>query len=179
MRFLKHKKRMNTSFLNHKGINPGIRNNNPGNLIKTSENWQGKIPHSQNTDSRFEQFYRLVDGLRAMMVQLRSDIIKGKNTLTKLIYKYAPPHENDTTMYINSVAKSIDLEANEPITFLDKSLLIKITKAMVRVENGADANLLKDKDYANAYSILNREMPVKISGFNVEQVKDVVKKKRQ
>jgi len=178
MRFLKHKKRMNTSFLNNKNLTRGIRNNNPGNLIKSKENWQGKIPHSQNTDSRFEQFYRLVDGLRAMMIQLRSDILKGKNTLTKLIHKYAPIYENDTTMYINSVAKSIDLEADQPITFLDMSLLIKITKAMVKVENGGDALLIKDKDYANAYSILNRDMPVKVSSFNVEQVKDVVKKKR-
>jgi len=165
---------MNTSFLNNKNLIPGLRNNNPGNLIKSNQNWQGKIPHSQNTDKRFEQFYRLVDGLRAMMVQLRGDILKGKNTLTALIHKYAPPHENDTTAYINSVAKNIEIEANQPITFLDKSLLLKITKAMVRVENGKDAELIKDKDYQNAYSILDREIPVNVGVINLE----VVKKKR-
>jgi len=162
---------MNTSFLNNKNLARGIRNNNPGNLIQSKQNWQGKIPHSQNTDSRFEQFYRLVDGLRAMMIQLRGDIIKGKNTLTALIHKYAPSFENNTPAYINAVAQKIGIGANEPITYLDKNLLLKLTKAMAEVENGKDANLIKEKDYQNAYSIMDREMPVTVSGFNVEMVK--------
>jgi len=165
---------METSFLNNSNVARGIRNNNPGNLIKSKQNWQGKIPHWQNTDSRFEQFYRLVDGLRAMMIQLRTDILKGKNTLRALIHKYAPTHENDTTAYINTVGKKIGIEPNQPITYLDKNLLLQLTKAMAEVENGKDANLIKDKDYQNAYRILDREMPVNVNvrGF------EIVKKKR-
>jgi len=162
---------MDTSFLNRTDLARGIRNNNPGNLIKSSQNWQGKIPHSQNTDKRFEQFYRLVDGLRAMMIQLRGDILKGKNTLTALIHKYAPSFENNTPAYINAVAQKIGITANQSITYLDKNLLLQLTKAMAEVENGKDANLIKEKDYQNAYSIMDREMPVNVSIINLEAVK--------
>src|SRR5690554_4652816 len=154
---------MSKSFLGRTDLARGIRNNNPGNLVKTNINWQGKVPHSSNTDSRFEQFYTLADGIRAMMIDVRNDIIKGQNTVRKLISEFAPAFENNTSAYINTVAQMVGIDINTAISVLDKNLLIGIAKAIAYVENGNDAKLISDQDYLNAFSILGREMPVNIS----------------
>ena len=62
----------------------GLRNNNPGNLEKRTTPWQGKVPHSKNTDGRFEQFESIEMGLRALMINARTLINRGKNTIEKL-----------------------------------------------------------------------------------------------
>ena len=81
-------------------LSRGIRNNNPGNLVKTSIQWKGKV---KGSDSRFETFANIYYGVRAAGLDLIADIKKGKNTIRKLITEYAPPNENDTTAYINKV----------------------------------------------------------------------------
>lgn len=154
---------MSKSFLGRTDLARGIRNNNPGNLVKTNINWQGKVPHSLNTDSRFEQFYTLADGLRAMMIDVRNDIIKGQNTVRKLISEFAPAFENNTSAYINTVAQMVGIDINTAISVLDKNLLIGIAKAIAYVENGNDSKFISDNDYQNAFSILGREMPVNIT----------------
>ena len=55
----------------------GLRNNNPGNLRFTSIKWVGKVPRAENIDGAFEQFRHLRYGIRAMILDLRSDISKG------------------------------------------------------------------------------------------------------
>lgn len=112
----------------------GIRNNNPGNLVKTNIAWQGKVPHAQNTDSRFEQFVSPEYGIRAMFKDIKNDITsKGQNTVKKLITAYAPPFENNTQAYINVVAKAIGKGANDTITASDYPALLK---AIIKHENG-------------------------------------------
>ena len=54
----------------------GIRNNNPGNLEKRTTDWQGKVPHPQNTDSRFEQFDTIEHGLRALMINVHTKVTR-------------------------------------------------------------------------------------------------------
>ncbi|MCA9329527.1 hypothetical protein KDA11_02695, partial [Candidatus Saccharibacteria bacterium] len=39
---------------NTPGTPRGIRNNNPGNIRISNNQWRGKIPVSQNTDGSFE-----------------------------------------------------------------------------------------------------------------------------
>jgi hypothetical protein len=126
------------SFLNQKQLPRGIRNNNPGNLVKTAIPWKGKIPHAQNTDSRFEQFENIGWGVRAMAMDILSDIKKGKNTLRTLITEYAPPSENDTAAYINSVSKQTGLQPDEKIK-TTPDILAAIINAKIRVENGSKA----------------------------------------
>ena len=112
----------------------GIRNNNPGNLVKTAIAWLGKVPHAQNTDSRFEQFVSPEYGIRAMFKDIKNDIAnKGQNTVKKLITAYAPPSENNTQAYINVVAKAIGKGANDTITPSDYPALLK---AIIKHENG-------------------------------------------
>jgi hypothetical protein len=83
----------------------GIRNNNPGNLEISSSRWRGKIYPSG--DPRFEQFYKIEDGARAQMINIRTWFLRGKNTLRKLVETWAPATENNTQDYINFLSASL------------------------------------------------------------------------
>jgi len=94
----------------------GIRNNNPGNLIITGIEWNGKVPVEQNTDGVYEQFHAPVWGIRAMYIDITGDIErKGQNTLRTLISAYAPEHENDTEAYIKHLSQRLGLAPEQPI----------------------------------------------------------------
>lgn len=134
----------------------GFRNNNPGNLVITSSAWKGKVPVSQNTDDRFEQFTAMYWGVRAMLIDIIGDIVKdGLNTLNKLIPEYAPPFENNTTAYIQSVSNATGLKPSQDIP-LDKKTLSRLIKAKIEVENGKEATRLyyKESDFNRAFDEL-------------------------
>jgi HD-GYP domain-containing protein (c-di-GMP phosphodiesterase class II) len=111
----------------------GIRNNNPGNLVKTSIPWQGKVA---GTDKRFETFVSPEWGIRAMMKDIINDWKKGKKTIASLIDEYAPSHENDTQAYVNFIAKRTGFDPNSPLDLNDKDNLIDVADAIIRFENG-------------------------------------------
>lgn len=139
------------NYLNNPNYTRGIRNNNPGNLVRSANNWQGKIPYSNSLDAHFEQFVSMKYGIRAMMRDIISDYSKGKTTVTALISEFAPAFENNTAAYINSVVTGIGANI---IGELTKEKLILICKAIVKVENGADAKYISSQDYEAAYNIL-------------------------
>lgn len=113
----------------------GIRNNNPGNLIISNIPWKGKIPRNKNTDGKYEQFTSPHYGIRAMVMDIKNDIVKDKlNTIRKLINEYAPKHENPTKAYIDFVAKHTGISPDTPID-INKDLF-GITKAIIHFENG-------------------------------------------
>lgn len=138
----------------------GIRNNNPGNLVKTATPWQGKVPHSENTDSRFEQFTSVEMGLRALMKNVQSHIKRGKNTLEKLINIWAPTFENNTQRYINYVSRKTGFSPSEIID-ADKQTLLKIAHAIVEFENGNDHAVIKNEHYLKAVEMLDNVPEVK------------------
>jgi len=132
----------------------GIRNNNPGNLILTTIGWQGKIPFPQNTDGKFEQFATMEYGIRAMLKDLINDIGKGKNTVRKLIHEYAPAFENNTTAYINSVAKSLGVAPDAKLTRINGAFLLLLARAIIKVENGSDHTKITDSTIKKAIKML-------------------------
>lgn len=146
-----------SSFLGKKELARGIRNNNPGNLVITSSPWVGKIPVSKNTDKRFEQFEAVKFGIRAMLIDLINDIGKGKNTINKLISEYAPSHENNTVLYVDTVAKALKMDKNKVITNVDFDFLFHLAKAIIKHENGNDAKYIADSDIFDACDILDRK----------------------
>lgn len=113
----------------------GVRNNNPGNIIKTKIDWQYKIPNDKNTDGHFEQFYTYKGGLRALILNLKSYYKKGYRTISQIIGKWSPPSENNTGQYIKHVAKYTGIPEQMPITW-DKKTIQKITEAIIISENG-------------------------------------------
>lgn len=144
---------MSKSFLNNHAVR-GLRNNNPGNLIRTKDAWQGKIPFPQSKDAKFEQFTALKWGLRAMLKDLIHDINKGKNTVTKLINEYAPKVENDTTAYILNVCKTIGVKPDDKISSINNEFLILLVRAILKVELGGAHTQVKDSDIQEALELL-------------------------
>lgn len=148
-----------TSRLNDKTLKRGIRNNNPGNLIRTANKWVGKIPYAQSKDDKFEQFTSLEYGVRAMILDLVNDINKGKNTVRKLISEYAPAFENNTLAYINSVSASLNVSPDYQLKVINSDFLLLLAKAIIKVENGTDAKHVTDDIIKKAISLVgNRKL---------------------
>jgi hypothetical protein len=149
------------SYLNQKDKPRGIRNNNPGNLVKTAIKWQGKISQNENPDTRFEQFINIPFGIRAMALDITNDIKKGKNTLRTLINEYAPPSENDTTAYINSVSKQTGIAADAKINATPE-ILAALIAAKIRIENGTQSSLYIDANDIKAGIDLMKSKTTKV-----------------
>lgn len=114
----------------------GIRNNNPGN-IRHGANWQGLNPNSRKIDSAFCVFTNPVYGLRALAkVLVNYKRIHGLNTVRQIISSYAPPNENQTTAYIQSVAKQLSVYPDTVIDIEERGVLTVFIKAVIRMENG-------------------------------------------
>lgn len=146
---------MPVSFLGQSSLTRGLRNNNPGNIRRSSSAWQGKIPHTQSTDTAFEQFASIEWGIRAMYKLLINYSNDGLNTVQKIINKYAPASENNTAGYIAFVIGRVGVSATSILT-MNKSTLIALAKAMVTMEIGQDnANKIPDHCYDDAYLYLD------------------------
>ncbi|MFV8343918.1 hypothetical protein [Flavobacterium sp. XS2P39] len=162
---------MSKSFLNNHKVR-GLRNNNPGNLIRTSDAWQGKIPFPQSKDVKFEQFTAVKFGLRAMLKDLIHDINKGKNTVNQLINEYAPSVENDTKAYILKVCQTLGVKPTDKLTEINNSFLILLSRAIIKVELGASHTLITDSDINDAIQLLG---DVSTSKLKVTITKEKVK----
>lgn len=91
----------------------GIRNNNPGNLRKSGDNWKGMNGYDEDN---FVVFDTMEDGIRALSRDIRSKVDRGLNTYDKLLKVYAPPKENDTESYIKDVAQKTNHGRNKKIS---------------------------------------------------------------
>lgn len=138
----------------------GIRNNNPGN-IRWGDSWKGLVPKEKRTDSAFCQFVSPEYGIRAMTRVLRNYTkYAGQpnvgnvriDTVREIISRWAPPNENDTESYINSVSKALGVKANDPIDVFTKQVMLKLLKAIIAHENGqqpySDAQITAGIDLA-------------------------------
>lgn len=114
----------------------GIRNHNPGNIVISHIPWQGKLIGSANTDGHFEQFSSAFFGLRALARNLHTYFIEGKTTVATIIEPYAPPIENNTSAYTNSVSTMANVGPNDPLDLNNPVQLRAIVQGIVRVENG-------------------------------------------
>lgn len=113
----------------------GVKNNNWGNIVISSNKWQGKI-YPQSQDSRFEVFENPAYGLRALIIILNNYYNKYKyQTVSSIINHYAPPFENNTEKYISAVCLKLGVGKNEIIALNDATLKA-LCEAIVKVENG-------------------------------------------
>lgn len=163
------------TFLNSSSVPRGLRNNNPGNLVLTNIAWQGKIPKPQNNDTNngvvvkhFEQFTNLEFGIRAMLKDLINDINKGKNTINKIISEYAPPTENNTGVYIQSVSKTLGVTPNQTLTHIDSKFLLNLSRAIFKVELGSQHTKIVDSDILGAISKLG-EVSTNLLTVSIDQ----------
>lgn len=124
----------------------GIRNNNPAN-IRRGCNWKGLI--RQQKDREFCQFVTMTWGVRALLVTLRTYVVKHHlHTVREIITRWAPPSDrNNTEKYIQFVEKAVrnidtpiilTLQAMDfkPEFQHSECILYLIAKAMCKVESG-------------------------------------------
>lgn len=119
----------------------GIRNNNPGNIRKGKDKWQGLSP--QQNDSSFCQFTDPVWGIRALAVLLINYQDKyNLRTVKGIIDRWAPPVENDTGAYVSAVVKDmnqtgLNIASSTVLDLHDYDILFGLVSAIIRHENGA------------------------------------------
>ncbi len=112
----------------------GLRNNNPGNLEKTPQQWEGEV---QGKDPRFKTFATPEDGIRGIQTSLLKKVDRGLDTVNKIISSYAPSFENDTKAYITDVSKTLGIDPNTPLDLKNNTdLRAKFIGAMINHENG-------------------------------------------
>lgn len=113
----------------------GIRNNNPGNIRRNGDPWQG-LAKEQN-DREFFTFNSAIYGIRALARLLITYQDKyGLCTIETIITRWAPAVENNTTAYIQSVARHTGFAALQTLDMHRFEHLKPIVKAIIQHENG-------------------------------------------
>lgn len=112
----------------------GERNNNPLNIRRTTDKWLGMSQYQNDSD--FIKFDSLEYGIRAALKLIRRYVQHFScNSIRKIIYRWAPPCENDTKSYILYVAQKAEILESENIKFNDREKICKIIKAMAQIES--------------------------------------------
>lgn len=113
----------------------GLRNNNPGNIRKSGDAWQGLA--AQQTDPAFFQFTDAKYGVRALAkILLNYERKYGLRSVRELINRWAPPIENNTSSYVASVARALNVTADEALIVYNR--LPDLAAAIIRHENGSN-----------------------------------------
>lgn len=132
----------------------GIRNNNPGNIdFNPLNKWKGLNPKSKELDSRFCVFISPEYGIRALMILLRNYEKKHDlHTVCQIINRWAPSNENNTSAYVNHVAKEMCVNPKECLNLKDRETLISLAKAIIIHENGVQP--YSNDIYRSAYELI-------------------------
>ena len=126
----------------------GIRSNNPGNLEKTADKWQGLDHAATAASARFFVFKDATYGIRAIVRTLityqdRYDLY----TVRQMVGRWAPDHENPTGSYVNYVRKECGVMPGTHIDAHDHDTMKKLVCAIIKFENGvqpySDAQITK------------------------------------
>ena len=116
----------------------GIRNHNPLNLRENEhggDQWDGEA--LLNYDASFEEFKSPVWGIRAGAKTLRNyQRLHGLNTVSGIINRFAPSTENNTTSYIDHVAKKLNVSPFDSINLDNHETLKQLVNAVIKHENG-------------------------------------------
>ena len=117
----------------------GLRNNNPGNIDKTGEVWEGQeLPGS---DGRFCTFSSMAYGCRALIRTLMTYHIKhGLSTVQEIINRWAPPVENNTDAYVDHVCRRLGVAPDHPLDFGNPQVYLHLARAIAYHENGTAAD---------------------------------------
>jgi hypothetical protein len=113
----------------------GIRNNNPGNLRRSNDPWQGLA--KEQTDKEFFVFNGPIYGIRALARTLINYQDKhGLRTIRQIIERWAPPNENDTAAYVRAVSADTGIPADQSLDMHTYADLKPLVEAIINHENG-------------------------------------------
>lgn len=113
----------------------GIRNNNPGNLRRSKDPWQGLAENQ--TDDEFFVFKTPIYGIRALartLIAYQDE--HGLRTIGKIINRWAPANENDTAAYISFATEDTGFAADQPLDMHNYDDLKPLVLAIIKHENG-------------------------------------------
>ena len=111
------------------------RNNNPGN-IRDSE-FARKNGSIGKDDKGFAVFDSKDSGSKAMDGLLQNYARNGKDTISSILNKWAPPSDsNDTDAYIARVSQETGIDPNKKLDMSDEKTRSSIAKAMSAHEGG-------------------------------------------
>ena len=120
-----------------------VRNNNPGNIRHGGSNWNGSV---KGTDQSFVTFGSPEMGVRAMTKLLYkynrpgSDNGYNRRSVREIINKWAPPNENNTTAYVNAVAKKLGVSPDQDIDLsANPAITEKLVGAIIQHEGGNES----------------------------------------
>lgn len=117
----------------------GLRNNNPLNIRKNSDVFQGEVVPSR--DTAFKQFKTMAYGYRAGFKILSNYFrVYRLTTIRQMVSRWAPENENNTSAYVSLVASYSGIGPDDPLKF-DREHMIPIVAGMSRVENGMEADM--------------------------------------
>ena len=111
------------------------RFNNPGNLSKPGKRVISTVIGFGQRTSKSGQFCIFPDketGHKEMVRLIKERY--GDNTLSDMMYAYAPPKENDTEGYIATLCKSAGITRDDVVGKLDDARFEKLIAAMCRKE---------------------------------------------
>jgi hypothetical protein len=112
----------------------GVRNNNPGNIMRGAVQWEGEVA---GNDPRYSAFETPEAGIRAMSKNLVAyQDQHGLDTVAGIVSRWAPATENDTASYVKAVAKDVGVAPDGRLDLHDPGTLGKVTRAIIKVENG-------------------------------------------
>jgi hypothetical protein len=123
----------------------GIRNNNPGNVrLVPGVTWAGQVSPAEQTDAEFVQTRAPEYGIRMIARILKTYGSKAGlpgvggpsiDTVQEIISRWAPPSENDTAAYIESVRKALGVPSAQTAIDIAASLPV-LVPAIIQHENG-------------------------------------------
>lgn len=114
----------------------GIRNNNIGNIRVSKDQWEG----ATGDDGSFVTFDTPDSGVRALAKNLMSYGRQGYDSIEKIINRWAPPSENDTQSYIDSVVAATGIPATQSIDLTNPDVLASLSEAIGYHETGSRYN---------------------------------------
>lgn len=134
----------------------GVRNCNPGNIrrplkeLEDRDKFIGEIRPSRDPD--FRTFVTMAYGYRAMHYLLRRYKNSYQlNTLEQMIYRWAPPTDNNKTeAYVDFVAKRAGIGRDQIVDVSNMTVMCRIVEAMAIMECGGrtgwepDMNEIRD-----------------------------------
>lgn len=115
----------------------GERNNNPGNITKTPKGGHAFLGEGESSDERFGTYISAAYGLRAILVLINVYLKKYNiNTLDGVAHRWAPPNENNSIVYGNTLAKAVGIPKTQIYTEITHEMAPGILRGICLNENG-------------------------------------------
>lgn len=159
-----------------KTMTRGIRNNNPLNIRRSTDQWVGAC--EKQTDPSFVQFKTMAYGYRAAWKILqtyyeRFCMQSQLFTIRNIIGRWAPPSENDTEAYIKNVLRLSSIGGREnllpPQNVSGYGRISRLIMAMTCIECGIPYSQVDTEAICQGYRLAFPENNEELDNWLMEE----------